>query len=98
MGGEELLTHPLANDPAFIKAMAKVGAAVVEDPAADTARGTGASHRAKDPASEIKSIMNDPKHAWQADYAKHGHSPKAHADAVAHMANLYRLKNGEQAA
>lgn len=29
-GGEEILSHPLANDPAFIKAMAKAGAAISE--------------------------------------------------------------------
>jgi hypothetical protein len=89
-GGPELLAHPLANDPQFIKAMAKVGKMIVENP---TAGARGSSHAAVSPAAEIASIMSDKKHAWQPDYAKHGHSPKDHADAVAHMAKLYALKN-----
>lgn len=93
-GGDALLAHPLANDPMFIKAMAKVGSMIVEAPAAG-ARGT--QHQSVNPASEIDAIMNDKQHAWQPDFAKHGHSPKAHEAAVQRMAQLYRLKNGEAA-
>ncbi len=85
-GGAELLAHPLANDPMFIKAMAKVGAMIVEQPAAG-ARGT--SHAGVDPKAEIQAIMNDKNHPWQPNNAKL--NPKAHDDAVKHMARLYQL-------
>lgn len=93
-GGADLMNHPLANDPVFIKAMAKVGAMIVEDSAAG-ARGT--QHTNTNPAAEIAAIMADKKHAWQPDFAKHGHSAQAHQAAVEQMAKLYRLKNGEAA-
>jgi hypothetical protein len=93
-GGVDLLNHPLANDPVFIKAMAKVGAMFVEEPGgAAGARGT--QHTNTNPTAEIGAIMADKKHAWQPDFAKHGHSAQAHDEAVKHMAKLYRLKNGE---
>lgn len=95
-GGDALLAHPLANDPLFIKAMAKVGGMIIETPAAG-ARGTQGG-QALNPGAEIAAIMNDKNHAWQPDFAKRGISAKAHADAVAHMARLYQLKNGEAAA
>jgi hypothetical protein len=89
-GGDELLGHALANDPVFIKAMAKVGKMIVETPAA-AARGT--SHAATNPDAQIKAIMADKNHPWHAHNANK--DPKAHKDAVLEMQRLYKLKHGE---
>lgn len=85
-GGAELLAHPLANDPMFIKAMAKVGGMIVEKPAAGA---RGMQSATLDPKAEIAAIMNDKNHAWQPGNAKQ--NPKAHEDAVQHMHRLYQL-------
>lgn len=97
VGGDELLADPLANSPAFIKAMAAVGKLISEDGAAG-ARGTQRGQGAASPAAEIQAIMNDAKHPWQANYKDHGHSKAAHEAAVAAMQRLYQQKNGEVAA
>lgn len=90
---EILAANPhLSNDPVYIKAMAKVGAMIIESPAAGA---RGGSHSSVNPAAEIAAIMNDPNHAWQPGNAKK--NPAAHKAAVEHMAGLYRLKNGEAA-
>lgn len=92
-GGDALLADPvLANNPAFIRAMAKVGAMIVEDPAAG-ARGTRST--TMNPEAEIAAIMGDKNHPWQPQNAKL--NPKAHDDAVKYMQRLYQLKNGEAA-
>jgi hypothetical protein len=80
-GGEELLSNPrLANDPGFIRAMAKVGGMIVEEPAAG-ARGT--SHAQSDPKQEIAAIRGDKQHP----YHVRGHPQ--HDAAVKHVADLY---------
>jgi hypothetical protein len=89
-GGAELLAHPLANDPMFIKAMAKVGAMIVEKPVAG-ARGTQGTQM--DPATEIASIMGDLKHAYHANFKANGYSQQQHDAAVQHMKSLYERKN-----
>lgn len=91
-GGADLLAHPLANDPVFIKAMAKVGAMIVETPAAG-ARGTQAGASGGDPSAQIAAMMNDKNHAWQPDFAKKGHSAAAHEAAVREMQRLFALKH-----
>jgi hypothetical protein len=81
-GGDDLLTHPLANDPTFIKAMAKVGAMIVEEPGgAAGARGT--SHVKSDPKQEINAIRADKNHPYHVK----GHPQ--HDAAVKQMAALY---------
>lgn len=79
----------LANNPAFIKAMAKVGAMLGEDRAAG-ARGT--SHAPSDPKQQISAIMGDKKHPyWIAQHPEH-------ANAVRQMAELRKLAHPEPAA
>lgn len=88
-GGADLLSHPLANDPVFIKAMAKVGGMIVEDPAAG-ARGT--SHAQTDPKSEIARIKGDKAHPyWQKNHPEH-------ESAVQNMQRLFKLAHPEPAA
>jgi hypothetical protein len=86
LGGDELLGHALANDPAFIKAMAKVGEMTKEN-ATPGARTT--SHAPSDPKSKIAAIKADLKHAWQPTYAQNGHSKAQHEAAVAEMKALF---------
>lgn len=78
----------LANNPAFIKAMAEVGKRLGEDRAAG-ARGT--SHSQSDPKQQISAIMNDKAHPyWKAQHPEH-------ANAVKQMAELRRLAHPEPA-
>lgn len=90
VGGEELLNHALANDPAFIKAMAKVGAMTQERPAAG-ARGTQAG--TTDPKAEIAAIHADKNHPWHPQNTNK--APIAHQRAVEHMTKLYKMVHGE---
>ena len=76
----------LANNPAFIKAMARVGRMLGEDGAAG-ARGT--SHVQSDPKQAISAIMNDKGHPyWKAQHPEH-------ANAVKQMAALRALAHPE---
>lgn len=91
---EVLNVNPaIANSPIFIKAMAAVAKMVLEAPAAGL-RGGGAGAGGS-PAAEIAAIYADKNHAWHP--ANANKDPGAHKAAVARMAELYRLKNGEAA-
>jgi hypothetical protein len=82
-GGDELLNHPLSNDPAFIKAMAKAGASISED---KLAGGRGSANAASDPSSvreEIGQIMSDRSNPYW--LPKHPN----HALAVSQVKRLY---------
>jgi len=83
-GGEELVNHPLANDPIFIRAMAKIGAMVKEDGSANLRQGAGIG---QDPRAEISAIRGDPKHPYN-----NGKHPD-HERAVMHVASLYSKLN-----
>lgn len=63
-GGEELLNHPLANDPAFIKAMAKAGAAISEGKLAGGRQGGPGVETPETIKAEIGSIMADKNHPY----------------------------------
>ena len=84
VGGEELLSHPLANDPVFIKAMAKVGNMIKEDGTAALREG-GA--KTLDPRAQIAAIRADAKHPY--NQSKH----PEHDSAVLRMAELYTRVN-----
>ena len=82
-GGDELLSHPLSNDPAFIKAMARAGAAISED---KLAGGRGSGPAASDPSSvreEIGQIMSDRSNPYW--LPKHPN----HAASVSQVKRLY---------
>jgi len=81
-GGQELVDHPLANDPIFIRAMAKIGGMVKEDGTGGL-RGGGVGGMGKGPADEIAAIRADPKHPYH-----HG-SHRDHMTAVLRMGELY---------
>jgi len=81
VGGDELLAHPLANDPVFIKAMAAVGAKMTEGTLAGGRQGGPAP---VDPKSEINRIMGDKKDPYW--LAKH----PQHEERVAHVQSLYQ--------
>lgn len=82
----------LANNPLFIRALAKAGEMVLEKPAAGL-RGQGSS--SLNPAAEIQAIMNDPAHPWHPHNANK--NPAAHQAAVKHMTDLFKMKNPESA-
>lgn len=69
VGGDELLNHPLANDPVFIKAMAAVGAKLTEGSLAGGRQGGPAP---VDPKSEINRVMGDKKDPyWLPKHPQH---------------------------
>jgi len=76
----------LANNPAFIKAMAEVGKMLGED---RTAGARGTSHQQSDPRQLISAIRADKNHPYH--IAQH----PEHARAVAHMQELYKLAHPE---
>ncbi len=82
-GGEEMLQHPLANDPAFIKAMAKAGAAISEGKLAGGRQSGGAPMSVEDFKGEIGRIRGDKEHPY--NLPKHPN----HAAAVEQMRQLY---------
>lgn len=88
LGLDHMLQHPLANDPGFIEAMAKVGAAIVEDSAAG-ARGT--SHAPVNAQAEWAKIKGDKSHPyWQKGHPNH-------ASARAHVTKLFEQMHPEPA-
>ena len=87
-GGEELLSHPLANDPAFIKAMAKAGAAISES---KLAGGRQQGLQVDTPEiikAKIGEIQANKQHPyWVATHPNH-------QAAVEEMARLYQKLHG----
>lgn len=79
-------TPELANNPHFIRAMAKVAMTVKEAPAAGGREGGGGF--GGDPAAQIRAIMNDPKHPY------HVKEHSEHKKAVADMAVLFAKQSG----
>lgn len=89
-GGEELLKHPLANDPLFIKAMAKAGAAISEGKLAG-GRQSGLSPDTPEAVKQrIGSIRGDKSHPYNVpNHPNHG-------AAVREMAMLYEKAYPDQ--
>jgi hypothetical protein len=89
-GGEELLKHPLANDPLFIKAMAKAGAAISEGKLAG-GRQSGLSPDTPEAVKHrIGEIRGDKSHPY--NVSNHPN----HNAAVAEMARLYEKAYPDQ--
>jgi len=83
-GGVEMLNHPLANDPVFIRAMAKIGAMTKEGAAAGMRNG---APPVDSPRAEIAAIRGDLKHPYH-----HAQHPD-HEAAVLRMNKLYEALN-----
>lgn len=87
-GGEEILQHPLANDPAFIKAMAKAGAAISEGKLAGGRQGGLQVDTPEIIKAKIGEIRADKSHPY--NVATHPN----HDMAVKEMARLYEKLHG----
>jgi hypothetical protein len=71
VGGEELLAHPLASDPVFIRAMAKMGGMISETRMAGLRQEQGFIDG--DPQAEIDKIVNDKASPyWVQGHPDHG--------------------------
>ena len=83
VGGDALITNPaLANNPDFIRAMAKVGEMISEAGDLPGARSERGSHSAS-PKSEIERIMSDKNDPYWS-----GSDPR-HAERVKYVSSLY---------
>lgn len=87
-GGDEILQHPLANDPVFIKTMAKAGAAISESKLAGGRQGGLQVETPEMLKSRIGEIRADKSHPY--NVATHPN----HDAAVKEMARLYEKLYG----